>query len=156
MVVVASLLYPLLLCAPPDPVKEWQVRYDFMISGMKRHDATRLVKRLHKDYTELANGLVVGRADVLKQIPARMDTLANFENHLKVVSVKAVGATTRVNLTMVYKATKTENKRKATYISTSKLLDTWVKVGTDWQLYRSAVLESKTTRNGKVLKKPGG
>jgi hypothetical protein len=146
----------LTVLTPPNPVKDWQSRYDFIVAGMKRRDAGRLIKRLHKDYSEQANGVVIGRSDVLKQLPPRMDLLARYESKLKVASVKTIGSTTQIDLTMTYKATLAENKTKAVYISTSTLHDTWLKVGAEWQLYRSALLESKTTRNGKQVKKPGG
>lgn len=148
-------LVALALVAPADPDKEWQVRYDQIVAGMKKRDPKPLLKILHKDYTEMSDGIVVGLAKVKGQLPGRMDTVAQFGQKPKVVAVKVVGNTAQVTLYMSYKATKIEAKKSAVYESTSRLYDTWVKVGSTWQLYRSAVLESKTTRNGKVLKRPG-
>ncbi len=150
-----SLLMTMAVMAPSDPVKEWQVRYDQIVGGMKKRDPKPFLKVLHKDYTEMSDGIVSGLAKVKTQLPGRMDTVAQFGQKPKVVAAKVVGNTAQVTFYMTYKATKTEAKKKVVFESTSKLYDTWVKVGSTWQLYRSAVLESKTTRNGKVLKRPG-
>ncbi len=147
-------LFALALAAPADPVKEWQVRYDQLIGSMKKRDPKPFLKLLHRDYAEMADGLVVSLADVKKGLPTRLDVVARYGLKPKVLSAKEVGNTARVSFTMAYKATKVEANRNAVYLSTSRLNDTWVKVGKGWQLYRSAIQETITTRNGKVLKRP--
>lgn len=136
-------------------LKEWQARYDRIVAAMKKRDAKPFLEYLHKDYVELADGLVMSVADVRRALPARMDTVARYGQKPKVLEAKVIGSTARITFTMTYRGSQKEGKKTSVYETTATLLDTWLQVGTRWQLYRSTVMSSVTKRNGKVVKKPG-
>lgn len=139
---------------PPPLTLEWQGRYDRLVTLMKKKDGAAVLALFHKDYTETSDGVVYGKNWVKKQLHSRMNLIAQFGQTPKVTGVNAVGYTAIVTLEMTFKTVRKEGKAKATYLSTSTLRDTWVKLGKEYRLYRSDAVKSTMTRNGKPFKPP--
>lgn len=152
MPLIASLV--LLLGQNNDPVKLWQVKYESLINTMKQKETRKVLALFHKDYSETSDGIVLGLAQVKKHLPARMDTIAKYGQKPIVRGVKAVGYTATVTVDMSYKAVRKEKGKTNTLFSRSRLIDTWVKVGKDFQLFRSVLVSTETTLNGKPVKPP--
>lgn len=137
-----------------DPVKIWQGRYEGLIGLMRKRETSKVLALFHKDYSETSDGIVQGLPQVKKHLPARMDTIAKYGLKPIVRGVKSVGYTATVTLDMGYKATKNQGGKTHVLQSTSRLTDTWVKVGNDYQLFRSVLVSTKTTLDGKPVKPP--
>lgn len=145
-----------ILLAQTSEVKPWQVRYESLVSAMKAKDVKKVTTYLHPQYTEIADGVVVSRADVVKRMPERLKLVAQYGQKPKVTKVQVIGNTATVIVEMNFKAVMTEKKKKVTYTSISRLNDTWIKVKDQFMLYRSTVAYSETKRDGKVVKAPTG
>ena len=152
MPLIASLV--LLLGQNNDPVKIWQANYELLIGAMRKKQASNVLRAFHKDYSETSDGLVLGLEQVKKHLPARMETIAKYGQKPIVRGVKSVGYTATVTVDMSYKAVKKEKGKTNTLLSISRLTDTWVKVGKDYKLFRSVLVSTKTTLNGKPVKPP--
>jgi hypothetical protein len=146
---------PLLLTQSSE-IKSWQVRYESLVSAMKAKDVQKVTTYLHPQYTEIADGVVVSRADVVKRMPERLKLVAQYGQKPKVTKVQVIGNTATVIVEMNFKAVMTEKKKKVTYTSISRLNDTWIKVNDQFKLYRSTVAYSETKRDGKIVKAPTG
>lgn len=149
----ALLVLPILLGQAVD-MKPWQTRYEGLVAAMKAKDTKKVAALMHAQYTEIADGIVMGRAEVIKRMPDRLKLVAQYGQKPKVLRVNVVGNTATIVVEMTFRAVVTENKKKVTYVSTSRLNDTWLKVGTQFLLYRSTVEDAVTKRDGKVVKAP--
>lgn len=147
------LALPLLLGQTSD-LKPWQVRYDALVAAMKAQDAKKATGFLHAQYTEVADGVVLNRAEVVRRMPERLKLVGQYGQKPKVLKVNVIGNTATVSVEMNFKAVMTENKKKVTYTSMSRLSDTWLKVKNEFKLYRSVVETSVTKRDGKVVTAP--
>lgn len=151
----ALLVLPILLGQASD-IKPWQVRYEALVAAMKAKDVKKVTTYLHPQYTEIADGVVVARADVVKRMPERLKLVGQYGQKPKVNKVQVIGNTATVIVEMNFKAVMTEKKKKVTYTSISRLNDTWIKVNDKFMLYRSTVAFTETKRDGKVVKAPTG
>lgn len=149
----AALVLPLLLAQTGD-VKPWQTRYDGLVAAMKAQNAKKVTEFLHAQYTEVADGVVLSRAEVVRRMPERLKLVGQYGEKPKVLKVNVIGNTATVTVEMNFKAVMTENKKKVTYTSMSKLSDTWLKVKNEFKLYRSVVESSVTKQDGKVVTAP--
>lgn len=149
----ALLVFPLLLGQASD-MKPWQARYDALVASMKAQDAKKVTGFLHAQYTEVADGVVLNRAEVVRRMPERLKLVGQYGQKPKVLKVNVIGNTATVSVEMNFKAVMTENKKKVTYTSMSRLSDTWLKVKNEFKLYRSVVETSVTKRDGKVVTAP--
>ena len=149
------LALPLLLGQASD-LKPWQSRYEKLVSAMKAQDAKKVAALFHSQYTEIADGIVLSRAEVVRRLPDRLKLVGQYGQKPKVLKVQVVGNTATVLVEMNFKAVMTEKKKKVTYTSMSRLTDTWLQVQNEFKLYRSTVTESVTKRDGKIVKAPKG
>ncbi|MCC7433235.1 MAG: nuclear transport factor 2 family protein [Methanoregulaceae archaeon] len=147
------LALPLLLGQTSD-MKPWQARYDALVAAMKALDSKKATGFMHAQYTEVADGVVLNRAEVVRRMPERLKLVGQYGQKPKVLKVNVIGNTATVSVEMNFKAVMTENKKKVTYTSMSRLSDTWLKVNNEFKLYRSVVETSVTKRDGKVVTAP--
>lgn len=150
-----SVAYALMLgTAPASAVGTWQSRYETLVWLMRQGNVEPVARQFHPDYSEVVDGKIVGLAEVRKQLTERMQAVAEFGQAPVVLKVKQVGNTVAVDVRMTYRAVRDEDGRKAVYVGRSVLSDTWLKVGSGHKLYRSTLVSTVTTRDGKVVTPP--